>query len=372
MDYLDRIARSKEQVARDLEAFVTESAAGPALNDLPLNALTQFPEEQSGRAATAAMQPEDRRLHIPALLTAAVVAAAVSAAWWGGLFPRNGSTAIDVPARQSAQVPIAPPATADASGTPPAEIPQALEIQSSSRAPVATVRPSVALSEIGRDSTSPPNPVALSGNAAGQRLAADRSDSSQLGRAASSTRGTSGAERPTSIQRPAVVPPIEVPRTPPMVAENTAVRPPAFEPPVDAPAPSVPSPPVPAAAAARPAPAALPSVVARSEQSEIQRTLGQYRAAYGLLDADAARAVWPSVDVRALARAVDSLTSQQLAFESCQFNIAGEAATAECLGSATYTPKVGNRDPKLETRQWTFHLRKVDDAWKIQSAQTRR
>jgi hypothetical protein len=122
----------------------------------------------------------------------------------------------------------------------------------------------------------------------------------------------------------------------------------------------------------RPEPEALASVVARTEQSEIQRALGQYRNAYQLLDAESARAVWPSVDVRALARAFNSLTSQQLAFETCQFEIIGDAATAQCRGSATYTPKVGNREPRLEPRQWTFRLRKAADGWKIQSAQTRR
>ena len=65
----------------------------------------------------------------------------------------------------------------------------------------------------------------------------------------------------------------------------------------------------------RPEPEALPSVVARNEQSEIQRALGQYRNAYQRLDAEAARAVWPSVDVRALSRAFDSLESQQLEFD---------------------------------------------------------
>jgi hypothetical protein len=113
-------------------------------------------------------------------------------------------------------------------------------------------------------------------------------------------------------------------------------------------------------------------MAARTEQSEIQRALGQYRNAYQRLDAEAARAVWPSVDVRALSRAFDSLTSQQLAFDTCLFEIAGEAATAQCRGSATYTPKVGNRAPKVEARQWTFHLRKEDEGWKIQSAQARR
>jgi len=122
----------------------------------------------------------------------------------------------------------------------------------------------------------------------------------------------------------------------------------------------------------RPEAEALPSVVARTDQSEIQQTLGQYRSAYQLLDAQAARAVWPSVDVRALARAFDGLTSQDLAFDTCLFEIAGEAATAQCRGSASYTPKIGGRAARLESRQWTFHLRKLDEGWKIQSVQARR
>jgi ketosteroid isomerase-like protein len=113
-------------------------------------------------------------------------------------------------------------------------------------------------------------------------------------------------------------------------------------------------------------------LVARTDQSEIQQALGYYRNAYELLDAHAARAVWPSVDVRALARAFDTLTSQQLAFETCRVAIAGEEATAQCTGSASYTPKIGNRGPRHESREWTFYLRKATDGWKIQSAQTKR
>ena len=158
-----------------------------------------------------------------------------------------------------------------------------------------------------------------------------------------------------------------------MAAMNPAVTspPPAPPPVAETPAAAVqPSPPI-AAAIARPEPEALPSVVARSEQNEIQRTLGQYRSAYQRLDAQAAQAIWPSVDVRALARAFDTLSSQELAFETCLFDIVGPVATAQCRGSATYTPKVGGRGPKAERRQWTFRLRKVDEAWKIESAQAR-
>ena len=80
----------------------------------------------------------------------------------------------------------------------------------------------------------------------------------------------------------------------------------------------------------------------------------------------------PSVDVRALARAFDSLSSQELAFDNCLFDITADVATAQCRGSATYTPKVGGRGPKLEPRQWTFHLRKKDEGWMIESAQAKR
>jgi ketosteroid isomerase-like protein len=127
-----------------------------------------------------------------------------------------------------------------------------------------------------------------------------------------------------------------------------------------------PSPPTP------PQPQAFATAAARTEQSEIQQTLGQYRTAYQRLDAQAARTVWPSVDARALGRAFSTLASQQLSFDSCLVDIAGNSATAHCTGSATYTPKVGGGEPRSELRQWTFQLRKASDGWKIQSAQIRR
>ena len=96
----------------------------------------------------------------------------------------------------------------------------------------------------------------------------------------------------------------------------------------------------------------------RTKSSELSASI---EAPTRLLDAEAARAVWPSVDARALARAFDSLTSQELAFDTAVRD-RGEAATAKCRGSATYTPKIGSREPRLESRQWTFQLRKVERA----------
>jgi hypothetical protein len=238
-----------------------------------------------------------------------------------------------------------------------------MELRPSARPPLATIVPSIAREDTARIASPPPKIVALS--AAPERR-------QPLERPSSIVRGTSGGAR--TVPPPGPRPSTESITTAPMAAVATpAVRSAVPEPPAaPEPSPALVSPPRAAAAIVRPEPEALPSVVARTEQSEIQRTLGQYRSAYSLLDAEAARAVWPSVDVRALARAFDSLTSQELAFETCQFDIVGQAATAQCRGSATYTPKVGSRGPKLEPRQWTFQLRKVDEGWKIQSAQTRR
>ena len=257
---------------------------------------------------------------------------------------------------------VKPPA--DASSHPPAQLVASMEgaTLNHGRPWQASSRPLRA-----RTPTSTPKPVALSGAEPQQRQPPER--------ALSMARGTSGAATapmPSLGSRPSTEP---LP-TPPMVVANSAVR---------SPVPAEPPPAVRGVArraatavendGSRDAPGARGASVSRgadrAERDSAHPRTGT-RTAYQTLDAEAARAVWPSVDVRALARAFDSLTSQQLAFETCQFEIAGEAATAQCRGSATYTPKVGSRAPKLEPRQWTFHLRKVDEGWKIQSAQTRR
>jgi hypothetical protein len=107
----------------------------------------------------------------------------------------------------------------------------------------------------------------------------------------------------------------------------------------------------------------------RSEEAEIQRTLGQYKQAYDRLNARAAREVWPSVDERALARAFEGLSSQELDFETCQFDVGPTTATASCRGRASYIRRVGSKTPQTAQRFWTFRLRKLGSAWKIDSVQ---
>ena len=53
-----------------------------------------------------------------------------------------------------------------------------------------------------------------------------------------------------------------------------------------------------------------------NETGAIHTVLGRYRNAFSGLDSGAARAVWPSVDVRALDRAFDRLEEQALEFEN--------------------------------------------------------
>jgi hypothetical protein len=108
-----------------------------------------------------------------------------------------------------------------------------------------------------------------------------------------------------------------------------------------------------------------------SDAGEIQETLHRYADAYARLDAGAARAVWPTVDQRALARAFEGLESQGLSFEHCDVTVAGGDATAACRGRARYVPKVGSRVPLVESRQWTFRLRKGDAGWQIMQAEAR-
>jgi len=175
-------------------------------------------------------------------------------------------------------------------------------------------------------------------------------------------------EAPASRPAPSVIPP------PASRPAEVAVAP------VVAPI-AVPAPPVVAAVApvAEPAPAPTPvaetaTVALTTESSErmIRQALERYRAAYERLDARSAQQVWPAVDESALARAFTGLKSQTLTFDDCEIHIVGPVATAACSGSMRYVPKVGSRDPRIESRLWDFTLRQVGSDWKIEVARVNR
>jgi hypothetical protein len=129
-------------------------------------------------------------------------------------------------------------------------------------------------------------------------------------------------------------------------------------------------------------PAALPSAAsaggrgepdARSQdqRAEVEKLLQQYQLAYGRLDASAAKAIWPALDERALARAFDGLDSQIVRFDGCTVYFSNPDAEAVCSGVVTYVTKVGSREPRSDRRRWTFRLRKTGDSWTIVRAEAR-
>lgn len=107
-----------------------------------------------------------------------------------------------------------------------------------------------------------------------------------------------------------------------------------------------------------------------ADEELINTTLRRYASAYEQLDADAAQAVWPTVDARALARAFQGLESQDIKFTRCDVTVSllGGSASAACQGWATYVPRIGNKDARTVSRRWTFQLRKVQDSWVISKA----
>jgi len=146
--------------------------------------------------------------------------------------------------------------------------------------------------------------------------------------------------------------------------------------------PPAPATPPPAPAAPPSAPAGLPALrVAPSSSSSatlppapetispsaaVRNALDRYRRGFNDLDSGEVKHIWPEVDERALARAFGQLSKQLLVFDTCNVDVKGVLATASCRGRAQYVPKVGNKSPRVEMREWTFLLRRGPDDWWIQ------
>jgi len=115
-------------------------------------------------------------------------------------------------------------------------------------------------------------------------------------------------------------------------------------------------------------PAVDRSAELRKDQEKVLRVLHDYTRAFERLDVRAAKAIWPSVDDRALQRAFEQLEGQELRFASCGVSVSGHDANARCRGEATYRPKVGSRVLRLTEREWTFNLSRDNDTWQIVKA----
>jgi hypothetical protein len=108
-----------------------------------------------------------------------------------------------------------------------------------------------------------------------------------------------------------------------------------------------------------------------TEEQNIRRVLQRYALAYKQLDANAAKAVWPTVDQRALSRAFNGLESQDLTLTDCDLTIGGAEARAICHGTAIYVPKIGKREARRLVRDWVFTLKRLDSGWAIAHSETR-
>jgi hypothetical protein len=134
--------------------------------------------------------------------------------------------------------------------------------------------------------------------------------------------------------------------------------------------PALPDAPAPALNAMNTLPVDPPVAASRTTVPDdvgVRTALARYQSAYSRLDVDAAGAVWPALDRRALARAFDGLASQRVDLGACDVRVVGENALAECTGSATWTPKVGGGSHR-QRRQWEFRLRQGASSWQIVSA----
>ena len=120
-------------------------------------------------------------------------------------------------------------------------------------------------------------------------------------------------------------------------------------------------------------PAVPPPPVARgiAPRAAVESVLGRYASAFSSLDAQGAKAVWPSVNQRNLERAFGNLEEQEFNLGSCDIMVLPPRALAQCSGSARYTPKVGNRRERTESRHWTFRLAQSGQDWSIESVESR-
>ena len=120
--------------------------------------------------------------------------------------------------------------------------------------------------------------------------------------------------------------------------------------------------------ASEPAPVVRPTPAPEpSQEPAVRSVLNRYASAYSTLDVDAAQRVWPGLNRGALSRAFEGLESQDISLGTCQVNVAAASATAQCSGTASWSPKIGG-GRRSEARQWTFELARGAAGWEIVTA----
>lgn len=130
-----------------------------------------------------------------------------------------------------------------------------------------------------------------------------------------------------------------------------------------------------AAAAVVPAPPPVPAMVdpLTRDRAAIRRTLDVYRESYSALDASAVSMIWVGLDTKALQRAFSTLSSQDLAFDHCELDIAAarNRARASCTGVLNYVRRIGSADEHQRQMTWAIDLVRSSDRWMIENVTAR-
>jgi hypothetical protein len=110
-----------------------------------------------------------------------------------------------------------------------------------------------------------------------------------------------------------------------------------------------------------------------ADSTRIRQTVERFERAYDALDAGAAHAVWPSLQVERLSRAFSALKSQALTFERCSITkVAEQTANVACAGSTEVVPRIGHGTRVSEALHWQFTLKRIAGEWLIDAVDVKR
>lgn len=343
------IVITDDQIASSWEVFPSESTRDEAGERLERPILQEHDAFRGPPPATAAATaPQDARRS--RMATGGFVALLALLLIAGGIVmrrSRESPRALNVATHQ--------PVTAKVDGAPPLSEPVATVPEDASDTASITERRA-------EDSTSNPVVAPPENRQLGRQPAAERRTLAPAAGVATIETGVTVVPPPSAsgdaLDSQAPVPPPAAVAATPAGDRASSVR----EAPRTA-EPAAVSPPVTAGSAAQPVPS--------PETRAVAQALNRYQQAFSTLDANAAQAVWPSVDVKALGRAFDQLDQQTFELQACQITIAGSRAEAACSGTASYVRKVGNKGMRAEPRQWRFTLRQDDNEWIIDRVDVR-
>jgi hypothetical protein len=305
---------------------------------------------------------------------ALAVAACLIALCGGGAW--LATRAIVVPAVSSAALPgtVTPPAPATAPGPTPAAPPiDAAPVPVSEAQPQPETEPAAVPSGTMGTAEALPSTTAFVTRSEPIAPAASRDGGAAPAIEATETsRATTEDVAPPPVGVPAVVP-LQPSALPPAPVQPAPLLPEAT------PAPSANANAAAPTASRVAAPTSVPNAAAETaaamaaavaDERLVRGALARYETAYNRLDAEAARAVWPSVDQRALTRAFEGLSAQTVSLGQCDVRLAGGVAQAECAGTAQWTPKVGGGSQNA-ARRWRFDLKNEGGDWIIVRASVR-